>query len=72
MELLTSMPPDLPSAARQVGSGAAEIQEVIRRFVWEIRSINLGLEELRQFQANVLGITGPTMDPRWGRTTSAS
>ncbi|WP_346659750.1 MarR family transcriptional regulator [Bradyrhizobium sp. 200] len=27
--------------------------------MWEIRSINLCLEELRQFQANVLGITGP-------------
>lgn len=27
--------------------------------MWEIRSINVCLEELRQFQANMLGITGP-------------
>ncbi|WP_409410913.1 MarR family winged helix-turn-helix transcriptional regulator [Bradyrhizobium sp. sBnM-33] len=59
MELQTSMLPDLPSPTRQVGRSPPGIQEVIRRFVWEIRSINLCLEGLRQFQANVLGITGP-------------
>ncbi|MGY4509327.1 MarR family transcriptional regulator [Bradyrhizobium sp. USDA 3650] len=53
------MPPDLPSPARQLAGSSAEIQEVVRRFTWEIRSINLCLEELRQFRGDVLGITGP-------------
>ena len=33
--------------------------EVIRRFTWEISSINTYLEELRQFWARALGISGP-------------
>ena len=33
--------------------------EVIRRFTWEISSINTYLEELRQFWARTLGISGP-------------
>ncbi|KRR18662.1 MarR family transcriptional regulator [Bradyrhizobium lablabi] len=49
----------MPSLARAADSGSAESQEVVRRFMWEIRSINLCLEELRQFRADVLGITGP-------------
>ncbi|KRR28847.1 MarR family winged helix-turn-helix transcriptional regulator [Bradyrhizobium retamae] len=53
------MPSDLPSPARALGSSSAEGQEVVRRFMWEIRSINVYLEELRQLRANALGITGP-------------
>lgn len=32
---------------------------MVRRFMWEIRSINVYMEELRKFRANLLGITGP-------------
>jgi len=34
-------------------------QDVIRRFTWEIASINVHLEELRHFWARTLGISGP-------------
>ena len=34
-------------------------QDAIRRFSWEIASISAHLEELRQFWARTLGITGP-------------
>jgi DNA-binding MarR family transcriptional regulator len=34
-------------------------QDEIRSFMWEIASINVHLEELRQFWAKVLGISGP-------------
>jgi MarR family transcriptional regulator, organic hydroperoxide resistance regulator len=33
--------------------------EAIRRFTWEIASISAHLEDLRQFWARTLGITGP-------------
>ena len=33
--------------------------DIIRRFTWEISSINMHLEELRQFWAKTLGISGP-------------
>src|ERR1700753_4431741 len=38
---------------------AKKDQEAIRRFSWEIASISAHLEELRQFWARTLGITGP-------------
>ncbi|UPK05839.1 MarR family transcriptional regulator [Bradyrhizobium sp. 170] len=53
------MPSDLPNRPRVVDNPSAESQELARQFMWDIRSINVCLEELRQFQANVLGITGP-------------
>ena len=40
-------------------SGSAKNQEVVRRFIWEIASISVHLEELRQFWARALGISGP-------------
>ncbi|MBR0839460.1 MarR family transcriptional regulator [Bradyrhizobium liaoningense] len=33
--------------------------DIIRRFTWEISSINIHLEELRQIWARTLGISGP-------------
>src|ERR1700730_10000561 len=33
--------------------------DVIRRFVWEIASISVHLEEIRHFWAKALGISGP-------------
>lgn len=33
--------------------------DIIKRFTWEISSINMYLEELRQFWARTLGISGP-------------
>ena len=38
---------------------AKKDQEAIRRFSWEIASISAHLEELRQFWAKTLGISGP-------------
>jgi DNA-binding MarR family transcriptional regulator len=41
------------------GVGSARNQDLVRRFIWEIASINVHLEELRQFWARALGISGP-------------
>ena len=38
---------------------AKKNQDVIRRFTWEIASISVHLEELRQFWARTLGVSGP-------------
>jgi MarR family transcriptional regulator, organic hydroperoxide resistance regulator len=42
-----------------MGEAAKKDQDVIRRFSWEIASIGVYLEELRQFWAKTLGISGP-------------
>jgi MarR family transcriptional regulator, organic hydroperoxide resistance regulator len=42
-----------------MGESAKKDQDVIRRFSWEIASIGVYLEELRQFWAKTLGISGP-------------
>ena len=41
------------------GAGAAKNQDLVRQFIWEVASINVHLEELRQFWARALGISGP-------------
>ena len=38
---------------------AKKNQDIIRRFTWEIASISVHLEELRQFWARTLRISGP-------------
>src|SRR5215475_7104654 len=48
-----------PGSAKGAGSHSARNQDVIRRFIWEIASISVHLEELRQFWAKALGISGP-------------
>ena len=49
------------SATRKEGARLRSIGnlDIIRRFTWEISSINMYLEELRQFWARTLGISGP-------------
>ena len=49
------------SATRKEGARLRTIGnlDIIRRFTWEISSINMYLEELRQFWARTLGISGP-------------
>jgi MarR family transcriptional regulator, organic hydroperoxide resistance regulator len=37
----------------------AKNQDMVRRFTWEIASINVHLQELRYFWAKALGISGP-------------
>jgi MarR family transcriptional regulator, organic hydroperoxide resistance regulator len=44
---------------RSAGSTVAKNQEMVRRFAWEIASIGIHLEEIRQFWARTLGISGP-------------
>lgn len=44
---------------RSAASSAAKNQEMVRRFAWEIASISVHLEDIRQFWARTLGITGP-------------
>ena len=46
---------------KQAGLGApsAKNQDTVRRFTWEIASINVHLQELRYFWAKTLGISGP-------------
>jgi DNA-binding MarR family transcriptional regulator len=46
-------------SAKGAGSGSAKNQDLVRHFIWEIASINVHLEELRQFWARALGISGP-------------
>jgi DNA-binding MarR family transcriptional regulator len=59
-----------PTASRRAGEGkdadrppakqvGGKNQEIIRQFVWDIASINVHLEEIRQFWARELGISGP-------------
>src|SRR5918912_219735 len=52
---------DAVSATRKEGSRLRSVGnlDIIRRFTWEISSINMYLEELRQFWARTLGISGP-------------
>src|SRR3954464_11700846 len=38
---------------------AVKNQDIVRRFTWEIASINVHLQELRYFWAKTLGISGP-------------
>ena len=46
-------------SAKGAAAGPARNQDLVRRFIWEIASINVHLEELRQFWARALGISGP-------------
>ena len=46
-------------SAKGAGVGPTRNQDLVRRFIWEIASINVHLEELRQFWARALGISGP-------------
>lgn len=55
------MAPKLPRLTTRLGKSSAENQDVLRRFMWEIRSLNVCLDDLRQYQANALDITGPQM-----------
>jgi DNA-binding MarR family transcriptional regulator len=52
---------DAVSATRKEGARlrSGSNLDIIRRFTWEISSINMHLEELRQFWARTLGISGP-------------
>lgn len=47
------------SASASARGGSGKNQDWVRRFIWEIASINVHLEELRQFWAKALGISGP-------------
>jgi len=38
---------------------SAKNQDIVRRFSWEVASINVHLQELRHFWAKILGISGP-------------
>ena len=42
-----------------LGLPSARNQDTVRRFTWEIASINVHLQELRYFWAKTLGISGP-------------
>ena len=46
-------------AKRADRGDAAKNQDVIKRFTWEVASINVYLQELRYFWAKALGISGP-------------
>lgn len=46
-------------AKRADPSDAAKNQDVIKRFTWEVASINVYLQELRYFWAKTLGISAP-------------
>src|SRR6202035_18998 len=50
-----------PGSAKHANaaSPAVENQDIVRRFTWEIRTINVHLQEIRYFWAKTLGISGP-------------
>jgi MarR family transcriptional regulator, organic hydroperoxide resistance regulator len=50
-----------PGEAKRAASNelAAKNQDIVRRFAWEIVSINVHLQEIRYFWAKTLGISGP-------------
>src|ERR1700755_2114763 len=48
-----------PGDAASMNESVKKDQDAIRRFSWEIASISAHLEELRQFWAKTLGISGP-------------
>src|SRR6202790_3931084 len=50
-----------PGEAKRAASNelAAKNQDIVRRFAWEIVSINVHLQELRYFWGKTLGISGP-------------
>jgi DNA-binding MarR family transcriptional regulator len=39
--------------------GSSQNQEIVRRLLWDIASINVHLDEIRHFWARILGISGP-------------
>jgi MarR family transcriptional regulator, organic hydroperoxide resistance regulator len=39
--------------------GGGQNQDIVRRFLWDIASINIHLDEIRRFWARTLGISGP-------------
>ncbi|TFV48317.1 MarR family transcriptional regulator [Bradyrhizobium niftali] len=55
------MPSKLPGLKRRLGKSPAASQDVLRRFTWEIRAINVCLDDLRSFQAHALGLASPQM-----------
>jgi DNA-binding MarR family transcriptional regulator len=46
-------------AAQDAAKDAAKDQDVVRRLLWDIASINIHLDEIRDFWAKTLGISGP-------------
>src|SRR3984885_12347910 len=48
-------------SAKQAGPGepALKNQDVVRQFTWQIASISVHLDEIRQYWARALGISGP-------------
>ena len=51
--------PQTARQARPASVAAEQNQQVIKRFTWEIASISVYLQELRQFWAEAIGISGP-------------
>ena len=51
--------PSPPHRAKKAASISEDDQGLVRRFAWEIDAINVHLEEVRQFWARTLGISGP-------------
>src|SRR6266581_6526107 len=39
--------------------GRGNNDEIVRRFLWDIAAVNIHLDEIRQFWARILGISGP-------------
>ncbi len=51
--------PQTARQARPASAAAEQNQQIIKRFTWEIASISVYLQELRQFWAEAIGISGP-------------
>jgi DNA-binding MarR family transcriptional regulator len=54
-----TMTPDESRGHTNTGDAAGKNQDLVRRFTWEVASINVHLQEIRYFWAKTLGISGP-------------
>jgi MarR family transcriptional regulator, organic hydroperoxide resistance regulator len=61
MSRISKRAPNLSGSAKQAGPAepALKNQDVVRQFTWQIASISVHLDEIRQYWARALGISGP-------------
>ena len=54
-----TMSADESRGQTELREAAGKNQDLVRRFTWEVASINVHLQEIRYFWAKTLGISGP-------------
>jgi DNA-binding MarR family transcriptional regulator len=61
MSRISKRTPNLSGSAKQPGAAESAVknQDMVRQFTWQIASISVHLDEIRQYWARALGISGP-------------